>query len=110
MYRWEPEGFWAESPEAPGFTAVGATLEEVRQLAREGLEFHFQEPVDLDEVFLRPDSPWSFSAAGGYAMTSAPGRLVAWATHAIGPGASVTTPAKSAKSTVHAGLAHAAHA
>lgn len=39
IYHCEPEGWWAESPDVPGWSAAGATYEEVRQLAVEGVEF-----------------------------------------------------------------------
>ena len=35
-YHHEPEGWWARSEDLPGFTAVGATLDEVRELAHSG--------------------------------------------------------------------------
>lgn len=50
-YHAEPEGYWAESPEVPGFSAAGATLIEVRDMVREGLEFHFDERVQIIERF-----------------------------------------------------------
>ena len=37
IYHREPEGWWAESPEVPGWSAAGATYEEVRALVDEGL-------------------------------------------------------------------------
>ena len=48
-YRYEPEGWWAESPEYPGFSAFGASLDEVRLLADEGLRF-FAEDDSLEIV------------------------------------------------------------
>jgi predicted RNase H-like HicB family nuclease len=51
IYRAEPDGWWAESPDFPGYTAVGRNYDEVRELAREGLpdfageELSFQETV-----------------------------------------------------------------
>lgn len=38
-YEYSPEGWWAESPEFPGYSAFGASLVEVRLLAHEGLPF-----------------------------------------------------------------------
>ena len=38
-YHCEPEGWWAKSPDLPGFTAAGATFAEVRELAHSGAEF-----------------------------------------------------------------------
>jgi predicted RNase H-like HicB family nuclease len=37
IYHCEPEGWWAESPDVPGWTAAGATYDEVRALAGEGV-------------------------------------------------------------------------
>ena len=37
IYHREPEGWWAESPEIPGWSTAGATYEEVRALVDEGL-------------------------------------------------------------------------
>lgn len=48
-YHYEPEGWWAESPDVPGFSAAGATFMEVRQLAFEGIEFACEEPVAIVE-------------------------------------------------------------
>lgn len=48
-YHYEPEGWWAESEEYPGYSAFGASLEEVRLLAHEGLRF-FAEDDDLEVV------------------------------------------------------------
>ncbi len=37
----EPHGWWAESADAPGFTAAAATSEELKQRVESGLRFHF---------------------------------------------------------------------
>jgi predicted RNase H-like HicB family nuclease len=37
IYHRDPEGWWAESPEIPGWSAAGSTYEEVRALVDEGL-------------------------------------------------------------------------
>jgi predicted RNase H-like HicB family nuclease len=49
IYRSEPEGVWAESPDAPGYSAVGATLDEVRQLVAEGLPVFLGKKVEVIE-------------------------------------------------------------
>lgn len=52
----EPEGWWAESPATPGFTAVGATKDEVEQQAQEGLRFYFGDPATPFMVlFVEPE-------------------------------------------------------
>lgn len=38
-YQSEPEGWWAESPDMPRWTAASDALEGIRQLVREGVEF-----------------------------------------------------------------------
>ncbi len=48
-YHYEPEGWWAESPEVPGFSAAGATFEEVREQAREGAVFFADEPLEIED-------------------------------------------------------------
>ncbi len=48
-YHCEPEGWWAESPDLPGFSAAGATFEEVREQAHAGAEFYLQEPVEVED-------------------------------------------------------------
>lgn len=54
-YHIEPEGTWAESDDVPGFSAAGATLSEVRDLVREGLEFHLDgKPFELAEEMAQP--------------------------------------------------------
>jgi predicted RNase H-like HicB family nuclease len=42
IYHQEPDGFWAESPDAPGFTAVAPTREELDRRVEEGLRFYFE--------------------------------------------------------------------
>jgi predicted RNase H-like HicB family nuclease len=39
IYHREPEGWWAESHDVPGWSAAGATFEEVYALAEEGIPF-----------------------------------------------------------------------
>jgi len=50
-YHYEPGGWWAESPEYPGYSAWGANLAEVRLLAHEGLKFYAE---DADLVVIDP--------------------------------------------------------
>lgn len=52
-YHHEPDGYWADSPDVEGLTAVGATLSEVRELVRDGLPFYLDtdEEIDLRESF-----------------------------------------------------------
>lgn len=48
-YHEEPAGWWADSDDVPGWTAVGETFEECRREAYGGLEWHLGEPVDVHE-------------------------------------------------------------
>jgi len=50
QYHHEPEGWWAESDDVPGFVAAGATVREVRELVREGIPFYLE--ASLDELDL----------------------------------------------------------
>lgn len=61
-YHHEPEGWWARSEDLPGFTAVGATFDEVRELAHSGAEFYLERPVEVED---RP--PRFHRGAGGSA-------------------------------------------
>ncbi|CAL8978671.1 hypothetical protein CELL_02935 [Cellulomonas sp. T2.31MG-18] len=50
-YHEEDGSWWADSPDVAGFTAVGHTLTEVRQLVQEGIPFYLQDKaVDVREV------------------------------------------------------------
>jgi predicted RNase H-like HicB family nuclease len=84
-YHHEPEGWWADSPDVAGFTAVGADIAEVRTLVKEGIRFHletddveiYEDVVDrslpavveihLDATALRVDSD---ATPSGYTMRS----------------------------------------
>jgi len=48
-YHREPEGWWAESSDLPGFLAAGATFAEVRELAHSGAEFYLERPVEVED-------------------------------------------------------------
>ena len=49
-YHREDDGWWAESPDVEGWTAVGGSFEEVRDLSLEGLPFFEEEELDIEEV------------------------------------------------------------
>lgn len=71
IYHVEPEGCWAESPDIPGFSAAGDSLDEVRQLTRDGLAAHLGGPVDILERFSgEPDDPHGADKLPGLAVTS----------------------------------------
>jgi predicted RNase H-like HicB family nuclease len=47
IYHQEDEGWWAESPEVEGWSAAGASYEEVSQLVKEGIPFALGQDVAL---------------------------------------------------------------
>ena len=53
-YHHEPEGWWADSDDLPGFTAAGATFDEVRELAHSGAEFYLERPVEVEDRLPEP--------------------------------------------------------
>lgn len=48
IYHHEDEGWWAESPDVKGWTAVADTYPEILKLAEEGIPFALE--CDEDEV------------------------------------------------------------
>lgn len=51
VYHFEDGSWWADSEDAPGYYAGAATLEQLRERVREGLEFHFEDSVEVtDEI------------------------------------------------------------
>jgi predicted RNase H-like HicB family nuclease len=49
LYHEEPDGWWAESPDVDGWSAAGATFDEVHRLAAEGVRFALQdESVEIE--------------------------------------------------------------
>jgi len=44
-HREEDDSWWADSPDLPGFTAVGATLAETRELSRSGVCYFTDDPA-----------------------------------------------------------------
>ncbi|HET8954235.1 MAG TPA: type II toxin-antitoxin system HicB family antitoxin [Solirubrobacterales bacterium] len=50
IYHHEAEGWWAESPDVPGWTAVGKSYAEVLQLTEEGIPFALEREVPIEHV------------------------------------------------------------
>jgi predicted RNase H-like HicB family nuclease len=48
-YRYEDEGWWAESPDVPGWTAAGESFREVREMARAGIIEFLGEDTLIEE-------------------------------------------------------------
>lgn len=49
-YHHEPEGWWADSPDLPGFSAAGETFDEVRAMALEGVSLATDTQPEIVEV------------------------------------------------------------
>jgi predicted RNase H-like HicB family nuclease len=49
-YHHEPEGWWADSPDLPGFSAAGETFDEVREMALEGVSFATDAEPEIVEI------------------------------------------------------------
>lgn len=64
IYHDAPEGWWAASPDLPGYSAVGTTLDEVRALAREGAPWYAEEELDLHHLVPGPRSWWTSPSVG----------------------------------------------
>jgi predicted RNase H-like HicB family nuclease len=109
VYHWEPEGWWAESPAASGFSAAGSTYDELREQAREGLAFYFEEPIELDESFPDAEAVWSVTAAIEviFANSAHARRVVSQATQVAGTLATSMSPAPVATLTVRSDAARA---
>lgn len=60
-YHYEVEGWWADSPELPGFSAAGDTFMEVREMATQGVEFACDEPVLIVEEGLAATAQSDYS-------------------------------------------------
>lgn len=50
LYREELDGWWAESPDVPGYTAADDNLEGLRNLVPQGISEFLEEPVLILEV------------------------------------------------------------
>lgn len=50
VFHHEDGKWWAEAPDVPDYVAGANTLDELRTLVKEGLEFHLGRPVDIVET------------------------------------------------------------
>ncbi len=57
VYRAETNGWWAESPDFPGYTAVGRDYGEARQMTHEGLPEFAGEALEFSEEVIAPNVP-----------------------------------------------------
>jgi predicted RNase H-like HicB family nuclease len=67
IYHAEPEGFWAESPDVPGFSAAGDSLGAVVDLARDGAELHLGDDLNFEERLVIEGAP---EVTGSWAWAS----------------------------------------
>lgn len=86
IYHWEPEGCWAECPDAPGFSAAAATFNELRDQVRDGLAFYFEQPVDVVNLVPDIEPVWTATAASEIVSAGSTSwrRLVTQGTKAAG--------------------------
>lgn len=52
LYHDEPSGWWAASPDLPGYSAAGSTYAEVRELAAGGAPWFAQEQLELHHLVM----------------------------------------------------------
>jgi predicted RNase H-like HicB family nuclease len=109
IYRWEPEGCWAESPDAPGFSGAAATFGELREQVRDGLAFYFEEPVELTELYPDLEPPVILSAGSEIITAESPlwRRIASSGTRAAGSILRQSLSATEGQFTVVSRVAHA---
>ena len=56
IYHEEPEGWWADSPDIPGWSAAGSSYPELRATVVEGIAFASGEPAAEVHHFVPADS------------------------------------------------------
>ena len=66
-YHWEPEGWWAESPDLPTFSAAGDTFQDVRDQTWSALPFFCEEDVQILEQAV-PMTPHTTGTASGHLL------------------------------------------
>lgn len=60
IYHREADGWWAESPDAPGYTAAAPSFTEARDQARTGLGFHLErDDLEFTELGVPIVSHWA---------------------------------------------------
>lgn len=52
VYHFEDGSWWADSDDAPGYYAGADTLDQLRERVLEGLEFHFEDSVEVSEEII----------------------------------------------------------
>jgi predicted RNase H-like HicB family nuclease len=64
IYRSEPDGWWAASPDLPGYSAIGDSFEEVRRLAAEGAPWFAGHEMELHHLVLGEGRGWTSATSG----------------------------------------------
>lgn len=64
IYRSEGDGWWAASPDLPGYSAIGASFEEVRELAAEGAPWFAEQDLELHHLVLGARFGWTSPSRG----------------------------------------------
>lgn len=64
IYRSEGDGWWAMSPDLPGYSAVGTTFDEVRRLAADGAPWYAEQELELHHLVLGTRFGWTSPSAG----------------------------------------------
>jgi len=68
MYHLDHDAWWAESPDVPGWTVVGETFAEIRDLAVDGACFALEsDDLEIRHMVSRDLVPWLQQTAGGIA-------------------------------------------
>jgi len=77
FYIYEPEGWSAESPDVPSWSAAGENLDEVRELTVEAMTLDFGAAFRLEETILPPSVRLEVSGV------TTPGKIVAVASDRV---------------------------
>ena len=64
IYHDEPQGWWVASPDLPGYSALGESFEQVRDLVREGAPWFAEQELDLHHLVPGPRSWWTSPSVG----------------------------------------------
>ncbi len=63
LFHHDPDGWWAESPDVPGYTAAAADPTELSSLVHQGLREFLDEQLLINEVGGRVVASWTSGAA-----------------------------------------------
>jgi predicted RNase H-like HicB family nuclease len=64
IYRSEGDGWWAASPDLPGYSAIGKSFEEVRRLAADGAPWFAEQDLELHHLVLGERFGWTSPSRG----------------------------------------------